>query len=192
MTKQDHTSLTDAATALEAELDRFGALAASLRKMPLTSQKNVERAARSLQEAVGYEERLGARLRGLLDALNAASQRQQESAASIVERGREIEARGAEYGEVLTSYAALGAEAQELVAITQEIAAGTSSERLDELVARMGGLVERGQEIARMAAEKEMTDVARAADALKQQIAGARNKVLLLQRRGEGGDARRE
>src|SRR4051812_44229500 len=117
MAKDDEPSLSDAAAALEAELDSFEALAASLRKLPLGSKKNLERAARALQEAAGYEERLAGRLHGLVAAINVASRRQQESAAGIVERGREIEARGAEYREVLARFAALGGEAQELTVL---------------------------------------------------------------------------
>jgi chromosome segregation ATPase len=187
MAKDDKPSLTDAAAALQAELDRFEALAATLRKMPLASKKNIERAARSIQEAVGFEERLTGRLRGLVEAINDASRRQQESAASIVERGREIEARDAEYREVLGGYAALGGEAQELAVLAQELTSKPieqSEDRLDELLERMTSLGDRVQEITRTAASKGMDDVGRAGDALKQQIAAARNRLLLLRRRG--------
>jgi chromosome segregation ATPase len=194
MAKDDEPTLTAAAAALQAELDRFEALAASLRKMPLASKKNIERAARTLQEAIGYEERLTGCLRGLMEAITAASRRQQESAASIVERGREIEARDAEYREVLGAYAALGGEAQELTVLAQEIAAKPleqGDDRLDELLGRMTHLGERVQEIARTAAAKEMDDVERVADTMKQQIAAARNRILLLRRRGraDGGQS---
>src|SRR5262249_50890207 len=46
-------SMAAAAAALEAEIDRFEALAATIRKMPLDSRKHLERAARTLQEAAG-------------------------------------------------------------------------------------------------------------------------------------------
>ena len=90
--------------------------------MPLASKKNIERAARTLQEAAPLVPGAAAHRRrlhcaALMEAINAASRRQQESAASILERGREIAARDAEYREVLGAYAALGGEAQELTVL---------------------------------------------------------------------------
>ncbi len=186
MAKDDELSLKEAAARLEAELDSFEALSASVRKMPLGSRKNLERAARALSEAAGYEERIGASLRGLLSAINAAGRRQEESAASIVARGKEIEARGKEYEEVLESYARIGDEAVELTALAREIVAAKGEgggERLEDLLGRMASLGERLSDLGRTAAAKEMEDIGRDADALKQQIAAARNKLLLLRRK---------
>ncbi|MFT3775060.1 MAG: hypothetical protein QM820_57665 [Minicystis sp.] len=185
------TSMAAAAAALEAELESFETLATTLRKMPLGSKKHLERAARSLQEAAGYEERLAVRLHALVGAINAASQRQQASAAAIVARAKEIEARNNEYTELFAQYATLGGEAQELTAIAQEIVGPvremTSPEqidqiggRIDELLGRMASLGERAQEIARTATAQDMGELAKHADALKQQIAAARNKLSLL------------
>jgi chromosome segregation ATPase len=193
MSKPDKpgSPLAAAAAALEDELLAFESLAATLKKMPLGSKKHLERAARTLHEAAGFEERIALRLRGLVEAINAASQRQQASAAAIVARAQELEARNAEYGELFGRYAALGAEAQEITALAQDIVGpireATSPEqiepfgaRLDELIVKMTALGDRAQDVARTAAAKEMTELARDADALKQQLAAARNKLLLL------------
>src|SRR5690242_7476887 len=99
MSKQDTPPISAAAAALEEELVAFEALAAALRKMPLASKKHLERAARTLHEAAGFEERIAVRLRALVEAINAANQRQQASAAAILERAQEIQARNAEYQE---------------------------------------------------------------------------------------------
>lgn len=200
MSNQDkpRTGIAAAAAALEEELAAFESIAALLRKMPLGTKKHIERAARTLQEAAGFEERIALKLRGLVEAINSANQRQQASAEIIVARAREIEARNAEYTELVGRYAALGGEAQEITTLAQEIvgplreatapeAIESVGERLDELLARMTALGERAQDIARTATAKEMTELARDADALKQQLAAARNKILLLrqgQRRG--------
>ncbi|APR84601.1 Hypothetical protein A7982_09950 [Minicystis rosea] len=185
------TSLVEAAAALETQLASFEALAATLRKMPLGSKKHLERAARSLQEAAGYEERLALCLRGLVEAINDASRRQQGSAAAIVARAREIQARNEEYNALHAQYAGLGEEAHGLSSLAQEIVAPlremTSPDqfdqvkgRMEDLMARMTSLGERAQGISRTAAEKDMTELSRHADALKQQIAAARNKLHLL------------
>lgn len=201
MSKPDKPApLAAAAAALEEELLAFESLAATMKKMPLGSKKQLERAGRTLHEAAGFEERIAVRLRALVEAINAASRRQQESAAAIVARAQEIEARNAEYTELFGRYAALGAEAQEITALAQDVAGpiggATSTEeierfgaRLDELIVRMTALGDRAQEVARTAAAKEMTELARDADALKQQLAAARNKLSLL-RPGRKGPER--
>lgn len=196
MAKNDEHRKTDgdlaaAASLLDAEIASFEALAATLRKMPLGTKKQLERAARSLTDAAAYEERLSTRLRGLVEAIQIASQRQQESAASIVARAKEIEARNAEYDELYARYAELGTEARALTELATELVTpmreatspaevATVGGRIDELILRMKAFGERADEIARAAAVKEMTEIAREADALKQQLASARNKLSLV------------
>jgi len=53
-------------------------------------------------------------------------------------------------------------------------------ERLEEIVARMDGAVARAQDVAREASAADFVDVARQADALRQQLLAARNRVGLL------------
>jgi hypothetical protein len=185
------SSLTAAAAALEADLERFDSLAATIKRMPLNSRKNLERAARALQEAAGYEEVIGGRLRALVEALNAASTRQKESAEIMTARGREIGARSAEYAEMSHRFVALGEEGKRLGVLALEVAAVVPGEtedqriervsvRLDDLIERMGRVVTGASELARAADAKDMGDLAREADTLKQQVAAARNKLNLL------------
>jgi chromosome segregation ATPase len=193
-------SLAAAAAALEADLERLDNLAANIRKMPLNSRKNVERAARALQEAAGYEEVLGGRLHGLVAALNAASERQRASLEIIAARGRDIGERNAVFGELFGRFTALGEEARQLTAVAQEIVAVVPGEeeaerservkgRLQELIERMGHVAAGAAELARDAEARDMSDLAREVDALKQQVAAARNKLGLLRQKIEAGQA---
>jgi chromosome segregation ATPase len=180
--------LLDAAAALEAEIARFDDLAATIRRMPLNSRKNLERAARALQDASGYDESIGGRLRTLLDAINSASERLRASATIIAERGQAIGERNREYGEILGRFAALGEEAGRLNAIAHEVVAAHADQaddelrariaaRSDELHDRMSRALDDAADVARTAAAKDMSDLAREADTLKQQLAAARNKL---------------
>jgi VIT1/CCC1 family predicted Fe2+/Mn2+ transporter len=183
--------LTAAAAALEAEIARFDDLAATIRRMPLNSRKNLERAARTLQEASGYDETIGGRLRTLLEAVNTANERLRASAAIIGERSQAISDRNREYGEVIGRFVALGEEARQLNTIAQEIVAvgpgqvdGEQRERVGarcaELCDRMSRVADEAAGLARAADAKDMSDLAREADTLKQQIVAARNKLVLF------------
>lgn len=185
--------LADAALALEQELARFAELAASARRLPLDTRRNLERAARATTEAAGGQDRVSASLSALVAAINAARERHEANAAALQTRGEEIRVRAEEIGALYERYSALGDEGQALNHLVLEAAASqraatTPAEvralvvTIEEIEGRMSALVETARELSRAAAAADVTDVAEQADALRQQVAAARNKLGLLRR----------
>ena len=76
---------------------------------------------------------------------------------------------------MLQRVAGLGQMAKE---VQQALQAGPAD--MEGVLARMQKIADEAADIFRVAQEKEMEDVARQADVLRQQILAARNKVALL------------
>src|SRR5689334_21694829 len=75
--------LASSAVALEAELRRYFDLATVAQKVPLNSEKNLERAARSMREAMDSQERVGVQVRALFEAITHARESQEAMALSL-------------------------------------------------------------------------------------------------------------
>ena len=184
--------LSAAAVALDAELKRYFELSETARKVPLNSEKNLERAARAMTDAASSQDRISAHVAALVQAIGVAREAQQTSAEALAERAREMAGRATELGELLALFASLGDEAKQLNAMMQEAAgykkdpyASDDAEvrgRLEAISARMDEVAARAQDLATTADAKELPDIARQADSLRQQIQSARNKLNLLQR----------
>ena len=196
MTRPDpeHSELTTAAQALEEELQRFEALAEALKKAPLDSQKNLERAAKSLHDVATLDERLSARVQTLVLAITSARERQQQQAQEVEARALALQSRTGLYQDLLTQYAALGQSAGSLNALMQTLAeehredptpeqSAQSSLHFEELKGRMDEVVSTAQALTSLAEERDFSDLARQADGLRQQLLAARNKMNLLQKR---------
>ncbi|HET9754625.1 MAG TPA: hypothetical protein VFP52_16760, partial [Myxococcales bacterium] len=56
--------------------------------------------------------------------------------------------------------------------------------RIDEVMTRMQQVADEAADISRVAGEKDMEDLARQADVLRQQVLAAKNKVALLSKKG--------
>lgn len=191
--KQDPTQLEQAAEGVEEELRRFEALADTVLRTPLDSEKNLERASKALREVAESDERLVAQLQKLVAAVGGVRDRQQEHARGVNARAEQLQARTQAFQELLQRYAGLGRSAAELNAVVQDIAArrqkATSAEdnralagSLDALLERMGQVAEEAQGLATAATEQDFADIARQADSLRQQLLSARNKMALLQK----------
>jgi methyl-accepting chemotaxis protein len=185
------SELMAAALAFDEELERFGKLADAARQGPLNSQKNLERAAGALQDAATLQEQVGDRLRGLADAIAAASQRQIVAAETLAARAQEVQAQSSATSGLLERFEALGREAREInalvVAAMPEKGDGGGPERVRQTVAqletvegRMSAVVERAAELGHAAEAAGLVDLARQADALRQQMLASRNKVHLV------------
>ena len=92
-----------------------------------------------------------------------------------MKRAEEIAGRRKEFAEVLQRMAGLGLMAKE---VQEALKAGAAA--VDEVQSRMQRIADEAADIGRIAQEKEMEDVARQAEGLRQQILAARNKVALL------------
>jgi hypothetical protein len=186
-------SLTDAAAALDAELRRFEELSLAAGKVPLNSQKNIERAATLTREANESRERFAELLKSLVAAVSVARDRQQTSADALQVRVEEIQSRTACYEGLLRRFAGLGTRAGSLqervlqAAATQKDADGAVASAgvagvLGEVQDRLAEIVSEAADLARAAAADDFADLGRQADSLRQQVLSVRNRVTLLQR----------
>lgn len=187
------STFAEAAAALEAELERFEAIAAAVARAPLSSQKAIEHAARLTRDASEAQGRYAERLQSLVAMVGSAGERQRVAAATINERVAEIDARTAAHAALGRRLGELGEEARGINARAQgAVGAGgvpSSPERLAELIGaleeigeRMDAAVASALDVARDATASDFVDVARQADALRQQLLATRNRVSLLRR----------
>src|SRR5262249_5162297 len=108
------SELIAAATALDAELEKFEQLSESIQRTPLNSEKNLGRAPRTLNEMGQVGEALQARLGSLVGAIAGFRQKQEAHAEAVKRRAQELQERGAVLKELLAEYSALGEKAREL------------------------------------------------------------------------------
>ncbi|ABS26439.1 hypothetical protein [Anaeromyxobacter sp. Fw109-5] len=192
--KNEPSALVAAATALEEELARISSVAREAQRLPLDSQRNVERTAEKLAELGAVDERLGPLVQQLMGAVSALVQGQQEQAVALAARAEEVRARREVLRDLLARYAGLGRAAQELNAMVQAFAGGAqpgtggaeppSFQAVRETMTRLIGDAEA---VARVSVEQGFEDLSRQADGLRQSLQSARNKLNLLDARVERG-----
>jgi hypothetical protein len=185
------SELTAAAEQLEADLRRFESLTDSLEKAPLNTEKQLERAAGLVQEVATLDEKLGIHVQALATAIGHARERQHAQSQRVHAVAQSLEQRTQVFQGLLEKYAALGRAAGELnqfastVAFKQKDGAAPSEGAelvagMQALIQRMGDVTAHAESLVQAAEQAEFTDMARQADALRQQLLAARNKMNLL------------
>jgi hypothetical protein len=199
--KVARSGLVVAAEALEAELKRYEGLAEGLGRTPLSSQKALERSAATLKEVADCDDRLGVRARELVEAITAARERQQQQAQAVHARATELSERVEIWKELMLRYEGLSQQAAGVNALIQSSLAPAVQSRkaspeggppelgeaaiagLEEAHARLGQIAEAAEALAEGAQTKGFPDVMREADAIRQQLLAARNKLGLLRKK---------
>ena len=181
--------LAASAAGLEAELRRYLELAAAAVKIPLTSEKNIDRAARALSDAAEGEKRVLAQVGALGRAINEAREAQQSSTAALNAHVGEVARRRSELEALLTRFALLGKVAHGMNEAMQRIAGYKANPyapddemrvAIDEMSASMATAATHAEDLAAEAAGKSFEDVARQAEAMRQQILAVKNRLSLL------------
>jgi uncharacterized coiled-coil DUF342 family protein len=175
-TPKDPPALLRAATSLETELQRLEALSRAARKIPLTTEKNIARAAKELQEALTLPERLAAGLQQLASAMATMQGRQQAALEPLATFASEIQQRHQRLLEHMQAFAALGSAAAEVTARIQ----GGEGERaavLSDVDAQLGRLADNARALFDAARAEDFPELAREADALKQRAAALRRRL---------------
>jgi hypothetical protein len=187
MAKPDEKgALAEAATALEDELERFEQLAASSLRVPLDSQRNLDKAAHAAQDAGECQMRLGARIGALMEALTAARQRNAATAEKLDVRRREIQARTAEVQALIERFSELGEQAKQ---VSAALSAGRDTEGapvvtdLGPILAQMSQVAENAAALTQASREAGFPELSGQVDGLRQQVLAARNKLKLLEER---------
>jgi hypothetical protein len=179
-----------AAAALDEELRRYDALAEEARRSQINSAKTLERAVRVVQESTSRNETVQEKLRGLVTQIEEARVRQVDSLNALLEAAQKAQARSQQYDDLLQRFAALGESARQV----NELAADTETKRnagasetevlasLEKLQMQMATVVAEAEALAALATEQEWVDLERQADAVRQQVLAAKNKLTAARR----------
>lgn len=186
------SELAGAAAALDLELRRFADLTASARGVALSSQKNIERAARIIKDAGESNALVARHLQSLVAAIGAARDRHEGAVATLEARAGEVQDRVEVYSGFARRFEALGGEARELNTAVQEVGARGAVDtlgpegiadvlvRLEAILDRMTRIVESSRALRDEAQAAGITDLSQQAEALRQQVAAVRNKLGLF------------
>jgi chromosome segregation ATPase len=180
------TALSAAVQALDEELARFDQLAQAARRVPLTSERNLEKAARAINEAAESQKRVTEHIQRLIDAISSAREKHDATASELVQTRDLVQARGEQYQAQLTRFAALGKEAGEISAGVKalgELKGRPNGEVVAELTSieeRMSRVVDGATALSKETRGEAMEELSGQCDALKQQVQAALNKVRLL------------
>lgn len=188
MTKTTSTDspLKAAVQALDEELERFEQLAHSAHKTPLTSERNLEKAATAVNQAAESQQRVHGHIQALIDAISAARVKHDQTAEELVKTRDLVQARGERFQTQLGRFAALGKEAADISGFVRELGElkqkpnGEVVAKLTEVQERMTKVVEGATALGKEAETENMEDLGRQCDSLKQQVQSALNKVTLL------------
>ena len=187
----DQTSeLVRCAEVVERELRRLEELSRGARHVKLSSEKNIARAARGLEQALEQQERLARELRVLGQAMQGMQARQEAAMGPLEVRAREVQSRLQLHAEHMQRFGTLGVKAREAVEALREISepAGGSSHGASEATLlidadeRVRGLVEEAKAMAQAADADEFPDIAREAHALGQRVQAMRERLSELLR----------
>jgi hypothetical protein len=179
--------LMRAVQALDAELHSFEQLAHTAERVPLTSERNLEKAAKAINDAAESQKRVGAHIATLIDAISKARQQHDATADKIIARRDELEARAELFNAQLARFAALGKEATDISAVVRTLGehkvqppSQETVQQLSDVAGRLERVAGAATELGKEADAAQMEELARNCDSLKQQVQSALNKVTLL------------
>jgi chromosome segregation ATPase len=185
-TPSPDSALQTAVQALDEELERFETLAQAAERTPLTSERNLEKAATAINQAAESQKRVHGHIQALIDAISAARVKHDKTAEALVATRDQVQARGERFQAQLARFAALGQEAAEISGFVRQLGElkgkpnGEVVAQLAEVKERMAKIVDGASALAGEAAAEHMEDLERQCDSLKQQVQSALNKVSLL------------
>jgi hypothetical protein len=179
--------LVAAAAAVDEELREYDDLAHEARRVTLDGEKSLARAAKVLAASTERQPRIQEKLQMLVAEIEAARSRQQASLDTLVEVSRALEARATDYDALMRRFAALGQAAQSIHGLSADLTArkasgAPESELLDglrTLEERMHDVAVDAEVLARDASDHVWPEIARQADAVRQQVLAAKNKLAL-------------
>jgi hypothetical protein len=169
------SDIVRAAQALEDEIVRLETLSRSVRKIRLSSDKALARAAAELNETLALPDQLAQRLREVAAALGRMQERQQAALAPLGAFAGELQQRARLFGEHMRCFGALGQAAGEVnaqLAASQGDRAGFARAE-----ARLQELSEAARAVFEAARAADFPEIAREADVLKQRMSALRKRL---------------
>jgi hypothetical protein len=187
---KDLPPLVVAAAALDEVLRGLGALAEGAKHESLDSERSMSRATRALSAAVEQQGLIEQRLRAVVEEIDRARVRQQESTQALLDAAHAVEQRTKSRDALLARFAALGESAGHANTLAVELSArrteGASEtellQRLSALQIEMASVVAEAEALADAAKSERWPEIARQADGARQQILAAKNKLALVHR----------
>jgi hypothetical protein len=188
--RKETPSLVAAATALDDELRVFDELAREAKEQRLNGQKALSRTAGLLNDSLGARTRIEEGVRRLVSEIGRAQERQQASIEILVEVAAQLELRTKQRGELLGRFAGLGASASRVNALAADLALrrqGGAAEPeilalLQEIQGQMTGVANEADELTEAAEKDGWPDIARQADAVRQQVNAVKSKLAAAHR----------
>lgn len=180
------SALSAAVQALDDELEQFERLAETAQRTPLTSERNLEKAAAAVNQAAEAQQRVHGHIQALIDAIAEARRKHDATAESLVKTRDQVQERGEAFQRRLGKFAALGKEAADISAFVRQLGElkgkpnGEVVAELSRVQERMSNVVDGATALAKEADGDAMDDLARQCDSLRQQVQSALNKVTLL------------
>jgi hypothetical protein len=179
--------LVAAATALDDELRAYDDLAGEARRTKFDSEKSLHRGMRIVQESQERNDVIQEKLRALVAQIEHARERQVQSLTTLVEAASTLQARAQEHEALMARFVALAESAQRVNALALELSekrrAGASDSELlqglGEIQMQMASVVGEAEALAQRAAEQSWPELSRQADAVRQQVLAAKNKLAL-------------
>ena len=178
MAKGNHVAseLVNAAEALENELLELEALSKSVRKLRLSSEKTITRAAKELSEALALRDGLAGGLQALAAAMARMQTRQTAALEPLAAFASQLQERMLKLREHMDGFAALGKAAGEVSSLLQS----EDQERsvvVAQADAQLTKIADGARALFDAAHADDFPEVAREADALKQRIAALRRRL---------------
>jgi chromosome segregation ATPase len=161
--------LVAAAQALEEEIARLEMISRSARKIRLTSEKNIARAAAELNETLTLPDSLAERLQGVAAAMGRTQERQRAAIEPLAAFAVEIQARTKLLGEHMQRFGELGKAAGEVSA--QLAASAGDRPAFAQAQARLQEISEGARSLFEATRADDFPELAREADVLKQRMA---------------------
>jgi hypothetical protein len=185
---EDASEVETAAIAFERELRHYEALARAACRDPLDSRKNIERAAGATRDAAAFQERTVVPLQELAAAMSRARERFETASQALGARAQEIQARMADLSALFARFETIQVRASEINARVVQVSTSgrpagaigvqTLAHELDDIAGQMDALVEETRQIATEAHHAQLSDLGRDAEALRQQVLSARQKLM--------------
>jgi hypothetical protein len=180
-----------AAEAFDDELGSFQRAVEATLRGPLYTAKHLDRATLSLNQAAQCEQRLGLASKVLSDAISDAHQQQQAQTQKVMERAQAISMRGAQLGQLMEGYKALGvaaatlsSEAAEILRKKKELGekeqGGELLTEVQTLKEKLSAVAQIAQQLVETARAEDFEDIARQADSVRQQLLSGHNRLSLL------------
>ncbi len=189
-TPKETPSLVVAAASLVDELRALDALAEEAKHCRMRTEKGLSRATRLLTDSVEYRARIEEKLRALVMEIEAARTHQQQSIQALLEVAHELDERSKERDTLLSRFGALGASAAQVSELAVKLGERKSEgagdqellERLGDIRGQMDRVASEARALAEAAEVGGWAEIALQADALRQEILAAQNKLAMAQR----------